>query len=97
MSDSTTRFSNRVENYVKWRPSYPSRLIPALQRLCGLAPSWRIADVGSGPGNLTRLLLDFGASVAGVEPNKRCAKKATLSSWAIPLYDTRIYAGRLSG
>jgi SAM-dependent methyltransferase len=70
MSDSTTRFSNRVENYVKWRPSYPAAVIDELRAACGLMPEWTIADIGSGPGNLSRLFLDFGAAVIGVEPNK---------------------------
>ncbi len=70
MSDSTTRFSNRVENYVKWRPSYPIGVTTSLAKLCGLTPDWQIADIGSGPGNLTKLLLDFGARVVGVEPNR---------------------------
>lgn len=70
MSDSTTRFSNRVENYVKWRPSYPDGVIDMLREACGLKPDWAISDIGSGPGNLTRLLLEFGAEVYGVEPNR---------------------------
>jgi SAM-dependent methyltransferase len=69
MRDSTTRFSNRVENYVKWRPSYPTDIVDVLRAECGFAPDWTVADIGSGPGNLSRLLLDFGATVIGVEPN----------------------------
>ena len=70
MRDSTTRFSNRVENYVKWRPLYPPAVVDELRDVCGLTPDWTIADIGSGPGNLSRLFLDFGATVIGVEPNK---------------------------
>lgn len=83
LSDSTRRFSNRVENYVKWRPSYPSGVIDILRETCGLAPTWKIADIGSGPGNLTKLLLDFGAEVVGVEPNRemREAGEALLASY----------------
>ena len=36
----------------------------------GLTPQWVVADVGSGPGNLTRLFLDNGNPVVGVEPNR---------------------------
>jgi ubiquinone/menaquinone biosynthesis C-methylase UbiE len=67
--DPTKRFSSRVANYVKWRPSYPAGVIDALVEVCGMTPEWTIADIGSGPGNLTRLLLDFGATAIGVEPN----------------------------
>lgn len=67
---STERFTTRVENYVRYRPNYPAALIPLLQRETGLTPDWTIADIGSGPGNLTRQLLAFGATVFAVEPNQ---------------------------
>lgn len=83
VSDSTRRFSNRVEHYVKWRPSYPSGVIDILRDECGLAPRWKVADIGSGPGNLTKLLLDFGCEVYGVEPNRemREAGEAILAGY----------------
>src|SRR5690348_8431451 len=68
--DPTRRFSNRVDNYIAYRPSYPRAVIDLLRRECGLAADWGIADVGSGPGNLTRLFLDNGNRVFGVEPNR---------------------------
>jgi SAM-dependent methyltransferase len=67
---SIERFTTRVENYVRYRPNYPDALITLLQRETGLTPDWAIADVGSGPGNLTRQLLAFGATVFAVEPNQ---------------------------
>lgn len=70
MNDPTLRFSNRVDNYVKYRPSYPTSVVDLLRRECGLAREWVVADVGSGPGNLTRLFLDNGNRVFGVEPNR---------------------------
>lgn len=70
MTDPTTRFSNRVADYVRWRPSYPSEVIQLLRDELGLTPDWVVADIGSGPGNLTRLLLDNGNAVVGVEPNR---------------------------
>ncbi len=69
MTDHTQRFSGRAENYVKYRPSYPSEIIGLLQRECGLQPDWVIADVGAGPGNLARLFLEHGNHVYGIEPN----------------------------
>lgn len=67
--DPTRRFSSRVENYARYRPSYPSAVIPVLKRECGLAAGARVADVGSGTGLLSRLFLDAGCEVFGVEPN----------------------------
>lgn len=70
MKDSTQRFSNRVDNYVKYRPSYPQAVLDLLRETCGLTNGWVIADIGSGPGNLARLFLDRGNRVFGVEPNR---------------------------
>ncbi|HET7092439.1 MAG TPA: class I SAM-dependent methyltransferase [Thermomicrobiales bacterium] len=70
MTDSTRRFSNRVDDYVRYRPSYPPAIVDLLAAECGLTPEWAIADIGSGPGNLTRLFLDHGNAVVGVEPNR---------------------------
>lgn len=65
----TERFTSRVENYVRYRPNYPSALLPLVIEQTGLGTDWEIADVGSGPGNLTRLFLENGYSVTGIEPN----------------------------
>ncbi len=67
--DAKDRFSDRVENYVKYRPNYPVEIIPFLRDATGLMPTWTVADVGSGTGILTRLFLDYGNRVFGVEPN----------------------------
>lgn len=68
--DPTQRFSDRVANYIAYRPSYPVGVLDVLAKGCGLAPKWRAADLGSGPGALTCLFLDYGCAVWGVEPNK---------------------------
>src|SRR5438309_3618521 len=65
----TERFSSRVEHYVRYRPSYPSAAIDLLKTRCGLSPAAVVADIGSGTGILTELLLASGAQVIGVEPN----------------------------
>ena len=70
MTNPTTRFSNRVDDYVRWRPSYPPEVVGLLRGDLGMTPDWVVADIGSGPGNLTRLLLDNGNRVVGVEPNR---------------------------
>ena len=69
MLDPTKRFSNRVENYLKYRPRYPAAIIPLLESECGLTPETLIADVGSGTGFMTEMFLKHGNRVIGVEPN----------------------------
>jgi SAM-dependent methyltransferase len=69
--DATTRFSDRVENYALYRPGYPPEVLKTLRSECGLMPSHMIADIASGTGIWTRLLLDNGNRVFGVEPNAK--------------------------
>jgi SAM-dependent methyltransferase len=84
MSDATERFSSRVDDYVKYRPSYPSALFDALERLAGLARRSVVADVGSGTGIASEILLERGYKVLGVEPNRamREAAERALSRWS---------------
>lgn len=69
MLPSTARFSNRVGDYVRYRPGYPKQLLTALERMVGLTCDWRVADIGSGTGKLSELFLAYGCHVTGVEPN----------------------------
>ena len=69
-SNATSRFSDRVENYVRYRPGYPAEALRALQIECGLTPRHTIADVASGTGIWTRMLLENGNRVFAVEPNQ---------------------------
>jgi ubiquinone/menaquinone biosynthesis C-methylase UbiE len=69
MKLSTERFSDRVDQYTRYRPSYPPQVIERLTKACGLTAQSRIADIGSGTGILTQLFLDRGCTVYGVEPN----------------------------
>ena len=69
MVDPTTRFTNRVENYAKYRPRYPGAIIPLLKAECGLTSESLIADIGSGTGFLSELFLKNDNRVFGVEPN----------------------------
>jgi SAM-dependent methyltransferase len=70
MNDPVTRFSNRAENYAKYRPGYPAELLGILNSACGLTESSTIADVGSGTGILSEVFLRNGNKVFGVEPNE---------------------------
>lgn len=68
--DSKSRFSNRVADYVKYRPDYPLEILDYLQQQFGISNDKVIADIGSGTGISSRCFLDAGFMVTGVEPNK---------------------------
>ena len=68
--DPTQRFSSRVENYVRYRPGYPPEVIALLKAECGLRRESLVADIASGTGLWTRVLLENGNRVWGVEPNE---------------------------
>lgn len=74
--DTVGRFSNRVENYAKYRPSYPAEVIDLLIERCLLKPEATVADIGSGTGIFSRLLLDRGFRVYGVEPGEQMREVA---------------------
>jgi SAM-dependent methyltransferase len=68
-SDTIERFSNRVANYVKYRPTYPPEVLQLFKEKLGLTRDSIVADVGSGPGILARQFLENGNTVYCVEPN----------------------------
>ena len=68
--EPTKRFSNRVENYARYRPGYPAEIVDLLRSDCGLTQRSVIADIGSGTGKLSEIFLKAGCRVFGVEPNK---------------------------
>jgi SAM-dependent methyltransferase len=68
-SNSTTRFSDRVANYIKYRPGYPPQVLETLVRECGLNAGSIVADIGSGTGIFTKVLLSAAKQVFAVEPN----------------------------
>lgn len=74
--DVTQRFSNRVENYIKYRPSYPAALIDHVIARARLHDGDSVADIGSGTGIFTALLLARGLRVYAVEPNREMREAA---------------------
>ena len=68
-SNATSRFSDRVENYIRYRPGYPPQVLETLRQECGLTATHVIADVASGTGIWTKMLLENGNPVYAVEPN----------------------------
>ena len=69
-------FTGVGEIYAKFRPTYPAALIQYLCTEIGLNSNSVVADIGSGTGILTRLLLNIGARVYAVEPNEDMRKVA---------------------
>jgi SAM-dependent methyltransferase len=69
MTDSKERFSDRADAYAQYRPGYPSACIDFLVQQFGLESGSIVADIGSGTGILSALLLERGCRVFGVEPN----------------------------
>lgn len=73
---STERFSQRAENYVRYRPHYPKEIIPFLKTDIGLTNKWIVADIGSGTGISSEIFLQNGNRVYAVEPNKEMRQAA---------------------
>ena len=81
MRAPTERFSDRAEYYAKYRPGYPDEMLQFLRSR--LTPPSAVADIGSGTGILTRLLLDKGYELYAVEPNEpmRCEAERILGRY----------------
>jgi ubiquinone/menaquinone biosynthesis C-methylase UbiE len=75
----THRFSSRVSDYVRYRPHYPRELVAWLRDTIGFTPAWRVADVGSGTGIFSKLLVENGNVVMAVEPNDAMREEAEKS------------------
>jgi SAM-dependent methyltransferase len=69
VTDATQRFSSRVKDYVRYRPGYPLEVIGLLRSECGLTSDSVVADIASGTGIFTRMMLENGNRVFAVEPN----------------------------
>jgi ubiquinone/menaquinone biosynthesis C-methylase UbiE len=75
-NNSTTRFSDRVENYIKYRPGYPPEVLEFFKNALKLKPDYVIADIGSGTGISAEIFLKAGNPVFGIEPNKEMREAA---------------------
>lgn len=82
-SDSTQRFSDRVNDYVKFRPGYPAEVLQVLITDFGLKTDHIVADVGSGTGISAEIFLRNGNTVFAIEPNTpmRLAAEKNLSQY----------------
>jgi SAM-dependent methyltransferase len=77
--DPTRRFSDRVADYVRYRPGYPDEIVATLEREAGLPPRAVVADLGSGTGISSELFLRHGHEVFAVEPNAEM--RGAAESW----------------
>ncbi|HZM01238.1 MAG TPA: methyltransferase domain-containing protein, partial [Planctomycetota bacterium] len=89
--DSVSRFDDRVEDYVRARPGYPAAVVALLEQQ-GLPLGAAVADIGSGTGRLSELLLAAGHAVIGVEPNDAMRAAAAAGLGGQPRF--RQLAGR---
>jgi SAM-dependent methyltransferase len=69
-ADAKNRFSNRVADYLRYRPHYPEGVLDFLRSQSHLSAAHTVADIGSGTGFLSELFLKNGNQVFGVEPNQ---------------------------
>jgi SAM-dependent methyltransferase len=67
--DNKEKFTTKVADYVKYRPSYPQDFIEYLICEVGLAKDSILADVGAGTGILSKQLANKVKLVYAVEPN----------------------------
>ncbi len=63
------KFDKMGEIYAQYRPSYPIEFINYLHNDIGINDGSIVADIGSGTGKLTKLLLTLGCKTYAVEPN----------------------------
>lgn len=93
----TTRFSNRAENYVKYRPAYPVGIIPFLEQTLSLQKDARIADIGSGTGLFAEPLLEKGYQVTCIEPNEEMRKAGEARLSRYPYFISRRQRAEATG
>ena len=74
--NAKARFSDRVADYVKYRPGYPQEVVTLLKQCADLRSGSKVADIGSGTGIFSALLLEEGAEVYAVEPNREMREAA---------------------
>lgn len=62
-------FSDKAEDYAKYRPTYPERAIDIVMDGMIRREAFRAVDIGAGTGISSVLLAERGAEVIAVEPN----------------------------
>lgn len=75
-TDSTHRFSDRVDNYIRYRPGYPDEIYDFMEQEKLISKQAVIADIGSGTGISAEPLLKRDYRVIGIEPNTEMREAA---------------------
>ena len=76
MRDPLSRFTGRVQHYARYRPGYPAQVLDLFRARCSFRAGSTVADIGSGTGILSRMLLEAGARLFAVEPNQEMRETA---------------------
>ena len=85
---SRNLFDGTSDFYSKYRPDYPALIIQKLEGRTGFNHEWKVADIGSGTGKLSRLFLKSGNEVIGVEPNSEMRSKSHKELAGFPKFST---------
>lgn len=72
MTDNTSKFTGKADDYNRYRPSYPSEMI---NYLYSSTNAKTVADIGAGTGIFTKCLLSKSWSISAVEPNSDMLEK----------------------
>ena len=97
LRDSKARFSDRVDDYLKYRPRYQRQVVDALVASCGLSPQHVIADVGCGTGFTAEPLLLNGNRVIGIEPNREMREAGAEFLSNFPNFEMREGSAEFTG
>ncbi|MUT67912.1 class I SAM-dependent methyltransferase [Paenibacillus sp. NEAU-GSW1] len=95
--DSKERFSDRADLYAKYRPSYPPAAIDCLFEEAGARPGAIVADIGSGTGIFSKLMLERGCEVIALEPNQEMRLTAERELAEMPGYRSAAGAAEETG
>ena len=95
--NNTLRFSNRVQDYIRYRPHYPSGVLDILKSHCGMSSEHIVADIGSGTGISSELFLQNGNLVYAIEPNREMRQAAETLHADIPHFHSREGTGENTG
>jgi len=70
------RFTAVVDDYERYRPSYPEAALAWIEERADLRPGSRVVDLGCGTGISSRAFATRGLDVTGVEPNDEMRARA---------------------
>jgi SAM-dependent methyltransferase len=96
VTDPHNRFSSRVQAYARFRPGYPAEVADRVAELAG-GSGKIIADIGSGTGIFTRMLLQRKCAVIAVEPNAPMREFAEKELYRFPLFQSADASAEATG